>query len=219
MPKATPKTSVLMARETPALPPYQIDWPNAPWPMGFDTHFHEGRMRAQEGRTTFQTDFDLGGGITNECNPTNFVNVGHQSGMSRRLTTILKQAGRLNVYVALGIHPKQAGAMTSEADWYAYRSLLRTRDFVAVGEFGLDSSRGSLVPMDEQMKVASWCMDLAMEMDLPMIIHQRDSEDKMLQLFRSKRVNPDHRLHLHCFTGSRQQAEAWISYFPEAHSE
>ena len=173
--------------------------------MGFDTHFHEGRMRAQEGRTTFQTDFDLGGGITNECNPANFVNVGHQSGMSRHLTTILKQAGRLNVYVALGIHPKQAGAMASEADWYAYRSLLRTRNFVAVGEFGLDSSRGSLVPMDEQMKVASWCMDLAMEMDLPMIAHQKDSEDKMLQLFRAKRVNPDHQLHLHCFTGSRQQ--------------
>ena len=153
--------------------------------------------------------------MTNKCNPTDFVDVGHQSGMSRRLTSILKQAGRLNIYVALGIHPKQAGAMTGEADWYAYRNLLRTRDFVAVGEFGLDSSRGSLVPMEEQMKVASRCMDLAIEMDLPMIIHQRGSEDKMLQLFKTKRVDPAQRLHLHCFTGSRQQAEAWISCFPE----
>ena len=48
MPRATTKKSVLMAHETPTLPPYQIDWPNAPWPMGFDTHFHEGRMRANK---------------------------------------------------------------------------------------------------------------------------------------------------------------------------
>ena len=216
MPRATPRVSVLMARETPALPPYRIDWPNAPWPMGFDTHFHEGRMRAQEKRTVFQSDFDLGGGITNECNPTNFVNVEHQSGMSRRLHIILQQAGRLNVYVALGIHPKQAGTRISEDDWYAYRSLLRTRNFVAVGEFGLDNSRGSLAPKTKQIEVASRCMDLATELELPMIIHQRNSEDDMLQLFRTKRVNPDQELHLHCFTGSRQQAEEWLAYFPKA---
>ena len=146
--------------------------------MGFDTHFHEGRMRTQERRTTFQSDFDLGGGITNECNPTNFVNVDHQSGMSRRLATILRQASRLNVYVALGIHPKQAEARISEDDWYMFRSLLRSRNFVAVGEFGLDSSRGSLAPRDKQIEVASRCIDLATELDLPMIIHQRDSEDE-----------------------------------------
>ena len=184
--------------------------------MGFDTHFHEGRMRTQERRTTFQSDFDLGGGITNECNPTNFVDVDHQSGMGRRLATILRQASSLNVYIALGIHPKQADARISEDDWYAFRSLLRSRNFVAVGEFGLDSSRGSLAPMGKQIEVASRCIDLATELDLPMIIHQRDSEDAMLRLFRSKRVDPDTELHLHCFTGTRQQAEEWMIYFPNA---
>ena len=184
--------------------------------MGFNTHFHEGRMRTQERRTTFQSDFDLGGGITNECNPTNFVDVDHQSGMGRRLATILGQASRLNVYVALGIHPKQADARISEDDWYAFRSLLRSRNFVAVGEFGLDSSRGSLAPIGKQIEVASRCIDLATELDLPMIIHQRDSEDAMLRLFRSKRVDPDTELHLHCFTGTLQQAEGWMTYFPNA---
>ena len=216
MPRTTPRASVLMPRETPELPPYRIDWPNAPYPMGFDTHFHEGRMRTQEKRTKFQSDFDLGGGITNECNPTNFVDVDHQTGMSRRLATIMRQAGKLNVYVALGIHPKQAGAAISEDDWFAYRSLLRSRSFIAVGEFGLDNSRGSHAPVDKQVEVASRCMDLAMELDLPMIIHQRNSENQMLQLFRAKRVNPDQELHLHCFTGSRQQAEEWLTHFPRA---
>ena len=118
--------------------------------------------------------------------------------------------------MALGIHPKQAGTRISEDDWYTYRSLLHTRIFVAVGEFGLNSSRGSLAPKDKQIEVVSRCMDLAAELDLPMIIHQRDSEDDMLQLFRTKRVNPDQELHLHCFTGSRQQAEEWLAYFPKA---
>ena len=104
------------------------------------------------------------------------------------------------IYAAVGIHPETAGQQP--ADYLAQlERLAKHPKVVAIGEIGLDYhyegyDRGSQsVLLREQL-------DLARQLDLPVIIHARDcTEDylRILQEFRPRGV-------VHCFSGSVEMA-------------
>ena len=104
------------------------------------------------------------------------------------------------IYAAVGIHPETAGQQP--ADYLAQlEQLAKYPKVVAIGEIGLDYhyegyDRGSQsVLLREQL-------DLAKQLDLPVIIHARDcTEDylRILQEFRPCGV-------VHCFSGSAETA-------------
>lgn len=104
------------------------------------------------------------------------------------------------IYAAVGIHPETAGQQP--ADYLAQlEQLAKHPKVVAIGEIGLDYhyegyDRGSQsVLLREQL-------DLAKQLDLPVIIHARDcTEDylRILQEFRPRGV-------VHCFSGSAETA-------------
>ena len=110
---------------------------------------------------------------------------------------------------ALGIHPL-AVPETPESDLVVLRqALLACRDdprLAAVGEIGLDFFvPGSDLQRQEQFYLAQ--LKLAVEFDLPVLLHVRRSADALLKGLRRHPVRGGI---AHAFNGSLQQAQAFI---------
>ena len=87
-----------------------------------------------------------------------------------------------DVWCALGVHPHEA-ATWEEGDAGRLRGLLADPKAVAVGECGLDfhydhSPRG----VQERVLREQW--GLAVELDLPAVVHNRESNERMLAIVR-----------------------------------
>ena len=105
------------------------------------------------------------------------------------------------VYAACGIHPHEA-----EGCKQGYLSVLKKlcmeKKCVAVGEIGLDYHY-DFSPREIQQKVFEQQLVLAKELDLPVIVHDREShEDTMMLLKRYKPKGV-----VHCFSGSAEMAK------------
>ncbi|MEM7482425.1 MAG: TatD family hydrolase [Acidobacteriota bacterium] len=113
-----------------------------------------------------------------------------------------------DVWCALGVHPHEASSWAAE-DLPALRSLLAEPKAVAVGECGLDFFYDNS-PREVQERAMRDQWDLALELDLPVVVHNRDSNEKMLEVFR----DPGY-VHLkadfHSFAGGLEMARELIA--------
>ncbi len=114
---------------------------------------------------------------------------------------------------ALGIHPMYVRKVDDQALVQLRDALEARRDdpcLVAVGEIGLDFfvpdiSQGEERAKQERFYVAQ--LKLAIEFDLPVILHVRRSQDVLLKYLRRHRVRGGL---AHAFNGSVQQAQQFI---------
>lgn len=107
-----------------------------------------------------------------------------------------------HVYAAAGVHPEDcAGA--GEEDLAAVRELCKLKKVVAVGEIGLDYHWPENPPREFQREVFRKQLDLACELDLPVIIHDRDAHADCLAI-----VSEYDTLRgvFHCYSGSPEMA-------------
>ncbi len=101
-----------------------------------------------------------------------------------------------NVYVAAGIHPHNAN--NAPADYInQLQDILIQSKIVALGEIGLDNYR-NISDVDTQCKVFKKQLQLAKELNLPVIIHNRNADADIIQFIRQ--ASPIHGV-AHCFTG------------------
>jgi len=100
-----------------------------------------------------------------------------------------------NVFAAAGIHPHESSKVPID---YVdqLRDLLAQPKIVALGEIGLDYYR-NISDADAQRKVFKKQLQLAKEMELPVIIHNRNADDDIIQILRQ--VNPVRGV-AHCFS-------------------
>lgn len=115
------------------------------------------------------------------------------------------------VVCALGVHPHDASSWTDEHP-RRLRELLVHPKVVAVGECGLDFFYDH-APREVQERVFRAQIELALESELPVVVHNRDSNDAMLALV----TDPAYAglaADFHSFAGGRAMAEALV-----AHSE
>ena len=99
-----------------------------------------------------------------------------------------------SVYAVLGIDPHQAG--TPEAQRVdELRELLAHPKAVAVGETGLDTVRRHATP-EEQRRLLDAHLALADELELPVVIHNREADDETASALASFRGT----VVLHCFS-------------------
>jgi TatD DNase family protein len=99
------------------------------------------------------------------------VCVGYDIPTSRRAVALADANPR--VFATIGLHPNSVSE--APADWkQALRSLADHPRVVAIGETGLDYYR-DFTPPELQTPALRWHLDLASEMDLPVIIHNRDA--------------------------------------------
>ncbi|EIS3741781.1 TatD family hydrolase [Aeromonas hydrophila] len=106
----------------------------------------------------------------------------------------------------LGIHPWYVGTQT-EGALARLQALLAARPpgLVAVGECGLDLR--SHVPQEGQLEMFEAQIKLAMEHELPLIVHSVRANDTVAKILR--RLRPARGGVIHAFSGSLQQAEAF----------
>ena len=108
-----------------------------------------------------------------------------------------------HVYAAVGIHPEDCAGCT-DADFDAIRELCRREKVVAVGEIGLDYYWKENPPRDFQEQVFRRQIELALELDLPVIIHDREAHGDSLRIVLDY---PGLRGVFHCFSGSPEMAQ------------
>ncbi len=107
----------------------------------------------------------------------------------------------LHVYCAAGVHPHEASK--APADYLErLRELLSQPKVMAVGEIGLDYHY-DFSPRDTQLKIFEEQLILANELNLPVIIHDREAHEDTLRLLKQHRPKGV----IHCFSGSAQMAQ------------
>ena len=110
------------------------------------------------------------------------------------------------VSVATGVHPHDAREWDgARAD--RLREALRHRAIVALGEIGLDYHYDHS-PRDVQRRVFEAQLELALELDLPAIIHAREADADVLAVLRNA---PGARIILHSFSSGRALLEGGLA--------
>lgn len=110
------------------------------------------------------------------------------------------------VYAAVGWHPEDLAGIKDEhyldklAVWAAHPKV------VAIGEIGLDYYWKENEPKEVQKKRLLEQIDLAVQFDLPVIIHDRDAHGDIFDIFRNE-VPKNTRAVFHCYSGSLEMAK------------
>ena len=113
-----------------------------------------------------------------------------------------------DVWCALGVHPHEAGTW-QPGDRERLRGLLSDPKAVAVGECGLDFYYDHS-PRDVQGRVLREQWELAVELGLPVVVHNRDSNEAMLAAVREPAFR-DLQADFHSFAGGRTMGEELIA--------
>lgn len=101
-------------------------------------------------------------------------------------------------YAAVGIHPENAYELTDEA-FEEIKQMTKNSKVRAIGEIGLDYYWDENPPKDVQKEVFRKQMQLAKELNLPVIIHDREAHGDTLEIMKEF---PEVKGVLHCFSGS-----------------
>ena len=114
-----------------------------------------------------------------------------------------------DVWCALGVHPHDAASWTG-GHAARLRELLSHPRAVAVGECGLDFFYDH-APADVQQRVFRAQIELALELDLPVVVHNRDSNDAMVAVVTSAAYR-GLRADFHSFAGGLEMARALLPF-------
>lgn len=110
------------------------------------------------------------------------------------------------VYAAVGVHPSDCGAW--EECWLEELRGLAAHDKVrAIGEIGLDYYWKDNPPHEFQQAVFHKQMDLAEELGLPVIVHDREAHRDCLE---AVCAHPGVSGVYHCYSGSLEDAKTLI---------
>ena len=110
------------------------------------------------------------------------------------------------IYGAVGIHPEAADRM-QEGDIEKIAELAKKKNIVAIGETGLDYYWDN-VPRDVQQKAFREHCALALELGLPIVVHDREAHRDCADIlgeFTGLRVV------YHCFSGSVEYARELVA--------
>ena len=116
----------------------------------------------------------------------------------------------LPVFAAVGIHPQEIVG-TQKTDIRQIAELAKHPKVVALGEMGLDFHR-SIVHKDEQIQGLKWQLELASELKLPVIIHNRQATNEMIEILGDwvKQFPIECTGVIHCFQESIPVAKAFL---------
>jgi TatD DNase family protein len=128
------------------------------------------------------------------------VTVGTNLSLSRKAVSLADQYD--HIYATVGIHPHDVGKIGNKT-YDDLRELARHKKVVAYGEIGLDFFR-NIAPQAQQREKFSEQLLLAQELNLPVIIHDRDAHEQSLRMVRASGIR---RGVFHCFSGDYEMAK------------
>ena len=161
--------------------------------MLFDTHAHYDD-------DAFDPDRELLLETLPERGVSLLVNPGCDVESSRKAVSYAKAYP--HVYAAVGIHPENCGDFTA-GDIEVLRQLAQQPKVVAIGEIGLDYYWEENPPRAFQQEVLRAQLELARQLRLPVIFHDREAHGDSLAMVREF---PEVTGVFHCFSGSPEMA-------------
>ena len=110
---------------------------------------------------------------------------------------------------SVGVHPLDTQHWKDDTLEVLRSAALADDRVLAIGELGLDLFRDS--NLDEQLKVLRPQLELAIELDLPVIIHCRDAAMEMLKELRKlQKLGRCPRGVMHCWGGSKEEMDSFL---------
>ncbi|MCF2683283.1 TatD family hydrolase [Faecalicatena contorta] len=165
--------------------------------MIFDTHAHYDSEQFNEDRKELLQSMEEQGVGT-------IVNVCASYASCERVTNMVQEYPFM--YAAVGIHPDHVGSLNEET--FARMKELFTRDkVIAVGEIGLDYYWDH-ESHDLQKNWFIRQLELAKELDLPVLIHSRDAAADTMEIMREYAAGLDGVIH--CYSYSREMAQEYV---------
>lgn len=117
-----------------------------------------------------------------------------------------------NIAFSAGLYPELSDQPQAEIDrcFEQFRKTVhaRRREICAIGEFGLDFHY-RFGTEEKQIALARRQIELAQELDLPLIIHTREADEAIIALFAD--YTPIKGV-IHCFSSGTQTAEKLLEY-------
>ena len=115
--------------------------------------------------------------------------------------------GSQRLFATAGIHPHSASDWNGESA-QRLRALLTAPNVRAVGECGLDFNR-DFSPRTQQEKVLEEHLAMAVELQLPVFLHERDANQRLLEILRNYRDHLPAAV-VHCFTGEKRALFSYL---------
>ena len=157
--------------------------------MLIDTHCH---LDFPE----FEPDRDEVIRLSQEKGITRIINIG--SSLEGSIASVALAQKYESVYASVGLHPHEADRYNSDM-LVQLRKLAGQNKVVAIGEVGLDYFK-HYSGQENQKKLFPAMIDLAKDLQLPLVIHSREAEDDTLAMLKDKMPL---RAVVHCFSGDR----------------
>ncbi len=115
------------------------------------------------------------------------------------------------VFSTVGIHPHYADQCSDRDELEQLIHFLGQQPrVVAIGEMGLDQHYPK-PPLDVQVQLFQWQLEIAAPLDLPIVIHNRETTDPVLAMLRESKIDPA-RFVFHCFTGTIEELEKILAF-------
>ena len=165
--------------------------------MIFDTHAHYDSEQFNEDREELLCSMEEQGVGT-------IVNVCASYASCERVTNMVQKYPFM--YAAVGIHPDHVGSLNEET--FAKMKELFSRDkVIAVGEIGLDYYWDN-ESHDLQKKWFIRQLELARELDLPVLSHSRDAAADTMEIMKAHAEGLNGVIH--CYSYSREMAQEYV---------
>lgn len=110
------------------------------------------------------------------------------------------------VYASVGTHPDSADEV-DETVLEQYRVMARHPKVRAIGEIGLDYYYET-IPREIQQRAFRMQMELAQELDMPVIVHERNAHDDGMRIVKEFRGVTGV---FHCYSGSAEMARQLVN--------
>jgi TatD DNase family protein len=138
------------------------------------------------------------------CDPSTYCS-------EQKIQNVLNFFEHKKIKSTVGCHPHFAAQWTESLEELLMKHLDDPR-VVAIGECGLDSSHKNKVDMKKQEIVFEKQLQIAKQKKKAIVIHCRGMEERAFELM-IKHLSNDHKIHLHCFTGTWSCAQKYLNEF------
>ena len=165
--------------------------------MIFETHAHYDDEQFDEDRRELLESMAAGGVGT-------IVNVSATYESCQKVVDMFREYPFM--YAAVGVHPDNVGSLNEET-CASMKELFRNDKVVAVGEIGLDYYWDN----ESHETQKEWFvrqLDLARELDLPVLIHSRDAAADTMQIMKEHAQGLNGVIH--CYSYSMEMAKEYV---------
>ena len=165
--------------------------------MLFDTHAHMDDRAFDEDREALLAKLpEQGIGL--------LMNPGCSLASSRNAVALAERYDY--IYAAVGSHPDAADEGNDQG-LAEYQALCKQEKVLAIGEIGLDYHYED-IPRERQQAAFRAQMALAAELDLPVIVHEREAHEDGMRIVEEY---PTVKGVFHCYSGSAEMAKWLVS--------